>query len=303
MLVLGGGGLLFSRGAGGGAVLAWEQPYRDNPCIPLPQTGASPTVGAPAPPAWSAWTQITAGEAAAYTLVQLCVAAVVLVGSRIFIQLGVGAAGAESVIYEVADRTEISGAGATPLTGYYYRLPPYRLAASTRLAFRVRQTASTANDVRLGVVVHAQASPLAGAQPFDGDAYAAGSASSLQLVTPAIPAILSVTAGTPANTYGAWREFIAAAATRLRPIAVHGSSSAAGGTVTNHFQVGTGAAGAETPHEIASVPGNGAFTIPHYPHFARPVDVLAGERVALRLRSTTAGQIRNVALIYETVPV
>jgi len=288
--------------AGPSAILAWNQPYRSNPCVPLPQTGTNPSVAAPATPNWSAWTQITAGEAADLTLIQLSAAATILKSNRIFLQLGVGAAGSETIIYENADRVAISGAGALPLPGFFYRLPPYKLTAGTRLSFRIRQTTATAGDVTIGVVVHAQASPLAGAQPFDGDTYATGSPNSTQLIIPAIPSTITMTSGGAPDAYGAWYEFIAAAATRLRPIAAV-SPMLAAGNGTTHLQIGTGAAGLETPHELASFVYDGAFTAAHHAAFARAADIRAGERVALRMRSDTASLSTPTALIYETVPV
>lgn len=287
-----------------GLTYGYDNPVRTSPCVPLPQTGAAPLAINGAAGAWGSWVEVTAGEAAAYILAQV-VCVIIPVASEVWwIQLGTGAADSESPIATVAGATLVAGAGSIPLHNQTFRLPPFLLAANTRLACRARASpGTTVNDLRTTVIVNAWPSPPAGfITGWDGDTYLEGNAGNLQLITPAIPGSTNVASAASANGYGAWVPFIASASQRLRIIGVQSHFVIAARTA--HFQVGTGAADSEVAHELTSAPGWATLNSMGWCPFPRGVDVAAGERVALRARDHhPAATNWPLSLVYEQVSV
>jgi hypothetical protein len=98
-----------------GALVGWDHPERLATVIPLPQTGLNPFPGNGAGPSWGAWAQLTAGEALDLVFDCIVLNMVSTITQSWWVQLGVGAAGAEVPFLTLPGSTAISGAGATPI--------------------------------------------------------------------------------------------------------------------------------------------------------------------------------------------
>ena len=286
----------------GGAQFPAIRPTRNaNPSVSLPQTGTMPGWATPAPPAWSSWQQITAGEADPYILDKLHINLMALSPLNWWVQLGIGAAGNELELTTFGGTIMASGTGVVVAYPVHFHLDGYRLPAGTRLSIRSRDdNAVGANQSRFSAIVVAMPDPPSFSPDWDEETYRAGGVASISR-HPAVPSFTNVLSGT-ANNWGDWLEFIAQAPSRLLVYALHDSYAAF--LINAHrFQIGIGAVGEEVAHELTATPGrimSGLYAVGDWP-LPRPVDVLPQERVCIRHNNHTAASTAKVALAAYTL--
>jgi hypothetical protein len=263
-----------------------------DPSFFFPVSGAAIVATAPADASWSAWAELTAGIGGD------CVPSTIYCDvyhtgefRSLFVALAVGDAPDEEVIATFYVK-------AVSIATYRhcekFRLDGYKLAAGTRLSFAIRtDVACTPDAHRVAVAVSAPPSPvLFSPCAWDEDAYRQGGVSGQEL-HPAAPDFVNTTSG-DADDWGSPVEVIASASGHQLVYGVNVRASGAGSSRTA-VQVGVGAEGNEVWHEavqLASAVGAPAGA----PELPRPVEVLAGERVAIRSQQELAGQLVRCAL-------
>jgi hypothetical protein len=271
----------------------------------FPASGASITLTAPIDASWSAYADgilsaDSGGECVLSTINVECLHAPTpsAAAAHILLELNVGAAGYEAPIGAWWDTNIVNSVNMRYQR--QFRLNGYKLAANSRLTARVRLYAAVANgDFRLTPVVAAPPSPvLFSPYAWDEDAYIQGGVSLVELI-PATTTTAAVCGA--ADTWGNPVEFIASAGNRLLVFGVVIRSTTGGSPPQPSrvaVQVGIGAASSEVWHE--TVPFgcygdtgfvNGTYELP------RPVEVLPGDRVAVRAQGNVASKNVNTALI------
>jgi hypothetical protein len=109
------------------------------------------------------------------------------------------------------------------------------------------------------------------------------------------PGATAVTSGTPAGTYGAAVQFIAAAASPLLITGAYGRNTLT--AIGGRAQIGIGAPGSEQWMSLVGFPANPSFLGPlGDSNLYRPLFVKTGEAVSVRVETSTATRIINVAL-------
>jgi hypothetical protein len=281
---------------GGGAAFPAIRPTRNaNPSVSLPQTGYINGWNTPAAPSWSAWQQITAGEASPYILDKLHLNVMAYTGLSWWVQLGIGAADNEVDFATFGGSLMAAGTDPYIVFPVHFNLDGYRLPAGTRLSIRSRHTSAAANDSRFSAVVIAMPDPPLFSPDWDEETYRAGGVAAITRY-PAVPNYTAVLSGT-ANNWGNWVEFIASAPSHLL---VYTLEDYVGALLQycHRFQIGIGASGQEVAHELTATPTRataGAYTIGAWP-LPRQVEVLQGERVCVRHNNSIATRTAQVAL-------
>jgi len=269
----------------------------ENPSVTLPQTGHGPQWTTPVSPNWSAWIQVTAGEASDFILATLNINTLFLSATSWWIQLGIGASQNEAPIAEWSGTAFGTFSADYPLIGYYqFWLYGYKLVSNTRLVIRSRQLTVTDSNPYLGAVVVAMPSPPLFSADWDEETFIKGGVSG-SLIYPAIPSFTSITSGAAINTYGTPVEMIASAPNRLLVKSIHENLT---GTTNrmNRYQVGIGAKDAEKWHELGATPRSTFGTLRTIGNFIlpRPVEVLKDERVAVRYNCSAAAQSEEISI-------
>lgn len=291
--------LIRSRGVAAAAAgfPAIRPTRKANPSVSLPQTSYMAPWVSPAPPAWSAWKEITAGEALSYILDKLNVNIMVLVSLNWWLQLGVGAVGEEAAFATFGGTVMAQGTNLSFAYPVQLDIDGYRLPANTRLSIRSRDDNSDmlSGQSKFCAVVVAMPDPPLFSAGWDEEAYRGGGVSSITRY-PGIPSFTSVLSGA-VDTWGGWVEFIAAAPNRLL---VYTLDDSVGGQLayTHRFQVGIGPKGEEVAHELTASPGRiliGAAGVGDWP-LSRAVEALPGERVCVRHSNPTAARTAKVAV-------
>lgn len=213
------------------------------------------------------------------------------VSPSVEIDLGIGAIGAESVVYTVRTQATRLGAGQRHGLGVIVIKPLARIIASgERVSWRIRNDASVATTWRLKLLVYPNYSVAATTSAAAALSFPAGSAS------------LSV-AGTTNYSRGSWAEAIATTASDYALVgwSWHGNAN---GHI--EFDFGLGGSGSEsviaTVHTYQQVSAQPVAESTDY--FAIPYFIPAGSRVAFRqARQTTAQGIGLIMLPAADVPV
>lgn len=278
-----------------GCSVGYLNPQRGQPCRIVPNLANPAQISAGAVNVWSAWAQVTAGEASDTILGAAFYAFVSGVTDVYHFQLGIGAAGAEVPIAEWEDGSLISGAGSIPVPGHSRRLPYVRIPAGTRIAIRGYDESAGPTTGGIGAYVALLPYPLAGWDTWD-DRYAAGDRSQGSTRTPAVGSWVALTAGSP----GPWAQVVAAAPQEQLLIALQ--RSAATNPRIAQYDIGLGPAGAEVVHERVATPLTNAI-IPGITNaeLPRPLRVHAGERVAVRQTYPGMGTAAQIALTFENI--
>lgn len=293
-----------SEGApsGGGAEFPAIRPTRNaNPSISLPQTGTMASWTTPAPPAWSTWKQITAGEAQPYILDKLHLNLLASVNLNWWVELGIGSPDNEIPFATLGGSAQVTGTSVLLVAPAHFDLDGYRLPAGTPLSIRSRDdNVIGASQSRFSAVVVAMPDPPLFSPDWDEEAYREGGVAGITRY-PAVPSFTNVLSGT-ADNWGSWVEFIAQAPSRLLLYALHDSWDALL-YYTHRFQIGIGAAGEEVAHELTASPArimSSLYSFGDWP-LPRQVEVLQGERVCVRHRNPTATRTAQVALTAYTL--
>lgn len=267
-----------------------------SPSISLPASGGV-AIPVPAGTAWSDWVLLTAGESADHVLATLNCLCLHKQNRPSFIQLGVGADPGSAITAEFYNYT--SG----PLTEAVcfpaqLAIDGRPLPADTALSARVRsQTNATADMNALSLAATAMPVPLTFAPDWNEEAYRQGVSQVKR--APDIPSTVAITTGA-VDDWGNWAQVLASAPCHLliQGIEVTVSGSPPPPFTAVVLQVGLGAQGFETPQETVPFPtplstlgGAGYYPLP------RPVEVLQGERIALRARAGKANQSVSAALL------
>lgn len=270
------------RAAAAGLAVGYGNPARGEPETILPTTYAQVNVIV-ANAAWAAWTEITAGEASDLVLLAAHIAQIYAVTAHTWYQLGVGAAGSESVIAEFGQGVLIAGSGAAPIVPTTYHLEPYTLPAGTRLAIRGQNNYAAVGAAACGLFVSCiPPSPTATWEDWSDD-YIGGSQATNRTRYPAVAGWLTIGVGWTQVTAAAPNDMLVVAA-ELDP--QHNINDA--GMVV---EVGTGAAGFEVAHTRIGIPRAGTVGWPFGMQEAgRAGLVNAGERVAARIVSGTGNK-------------
>src|SRR3990167_235340 len=135
---------LFSRcrcaGGGGDELPNYWNPQRGDPDIIIPASGTS-VVQVYGVGAWGAYAQVIAATPSDIVLTQVNLFKNTSASCVFWLEVAVGAAGAEVPLCHVGDQTLISGAGASPLLTLSKRVGPYLIPAGSRIAARGWTTA------------------------------------------------------------------------------------------------------------------------------------------------------------------
>jgi hypothetical protein len=278
-------------GGGGGLAVGYRNPQRGQPCRIIPNL-ANNTGIAPSADAWSAWAQVSAGEAADYIIAAAHYGWISQVNDVMHFQIGIGAAGAEVPIAEWEDGTTISGTGALPVPARTRQLPYVKVAAGTRIAARCYDEVHGAGGAG-GVGIYLCLLPAIGlAWDTWDDRYAAGTRSEGGVRAPAVPNYIALAV---LNT---WVEVVAAASQEQLIVAMQRYPT--NSPRASQYDVGIGAAGAEVPMEsCADVQVQAVVGTWGNMDLCRPVRVHAGERIAVR--QTFGAGAAQVALMLENI--
>lgn len=261
---------------------------------------------------WSAYSQITAGFASAFTPV--AVHALVKFTDLITnayaplaeFEIATGAAGAE-VPYATFHTACVSGmsnpgASTTAFTsiGETWPIGPTAIPANTRIACRIRSSvASASGTVAIGAYlagfVGGDVPP--GYRAYDIDPHWRGIHAGVSKVAPG-GASVAITPGA-AYAYGSWVQLLASAPKDLLVWAVIRGDDATMLPANMYLEVGTGAAASEVSRGRLAFPIS-TFAAVGLQRFLRPIFVENGERVAARAAGSAA-TITDIALLYEEV--
>lgn len=300
-VVVGPGGLIVpipQGAAGGGLNVGWYNPQRGNPGIIYPNLALSRAV-TPGAGAWGAWTQIVAATGADQVLRYAYTGYVPESAGDVFIQIGVGAAGAESAIAEYSVGAQFSGTvSGLPLLSIPTELAAVKVASGTRLSARAWFDANVAGSTVPLINIFVGLAPYAGAQTWQAwtDSYVAGNDATSQFRYPATPTFKTIAIGpgwtelVPSNTIGKsiLRGFISSTHR-----ACHGEA----------IEFGSGAAGAEVSHEFSAEATFSTLFLSTYAPLIRPVLINANERVVARIPSFGAASQMDVAGVFDALSI
>lgn len=255
-----------------------------------------------APPAW---TQIVASTAAPFVLtgyaIVLGYTSNITQTFRNYLEIGRGAAGAESVIAQdhmMVTRTVPFFEAAMQYEFWWpvsRGIGPLLIPAGTRLAGRVYSNISTYpfTSIYLTGYDAENFDPLAGG--VRAERYMRGLSTRPQShVTYPSASAVSVTAGGGAWTYGSWTEIIPAS-TYAYPLLLTGARVSRDSAISAQVEIGIGAASAEVAYEKIPVPARtrlAAFA----GDLSRPLYVRPNERVAVRIAANTASTAYDVTV-------
>jgi hypothetical protein len=248
--------------------------------------------------AWGAWEEITAGLAFPFILCGLYVmeyfnlAAAGTAGALINIQIGTGAGGAEVVRSESHGNIVLAlgKIGTYGLTGRTHFVEPVVIPAGTRIAVRGSCTSAIAAGASVylfGYDARYFGLPLS----YLGNAarYIRGLESKIQgAQTWPSPGGTAVASGAaPVWTWGAWVQFIAAAA---NPIIITGIAAyeLTAANPSMQAQIGIGAPGAEIAMSKAGIANRLGFFPFGDSYLPRPLFVKTGESVSVRVAASAA---------------
>jgi hypothetical protein len=289
--------LLRSRpapGAGGGDLLPnYWNPQRLDPEIVLPSSylAASVVFGNGA---WGSWATVQAAAAADYVLLAAQLSKPIANSGSCWLQIGLGAAGAEVPIAELGDHFLIAGSGASPIVTRTYRLEPYTIPAGTRVAARGWHTVGNAvSRLHLSLI---PPSPTASWYSTWPNTYIGGSRATNLWRSPAVAGWTPINGGA-----AAWSTVLAAAANDLLFNACEFDAFNGGGGNGNVVELAVGAAGSE--QILSRVPIGAEVVIAFsfgYSEAARKGIIFAGERVSARLLTDGAGPW-DMAFYFEDV--
>lgn len=201
------------------------------------------------------------------------------IGLRFLLDVGVGAAGSETLL--VPDLFYSLVTSASPPNAWY--LLPLAIPRGTRIALRGQSSTASGAVVAM---VHAIAGPIigpSGLRRVEACGIAAG-ASALTAIDP----------GAAANTDSAWVELVAATAFAYRWLMVGFGHSAGVVAASTRWlvDIGVGAAGSET--ELVPdlfVHGHTGTDTPAPISLCFPASVAAGTRISARARSQSASDV------------
>lgn len=280
----------------------------------IPNNATAAVVNSPAAAAWtwSAYSQITAGYASAFTPValhmtgqfnDLVTAAVSLL---VEYEVATGAAGAEVpyATYHHCLNMGMSNPGASTtafgIFGETFPMGPTPIPASTRIAHRIRiSNVNTNGTVGLSIYLagFVGGDVPVGYRPYDVDPHWRGIHSAVSRVAPG-GSMLAVTPGA-AWAYGSWVQAIASAAKDLLVTGVIRGDDTTILGAHMYAEVGTGAAASEVSRGRVGFPVR-TYGAVGLQRFLRPIFVKNGERVALRAAGSAA-TVTDMALLYEEV--
>ena len=263
---------------------------------------------------WSAYAEITSGESFEFVLTGIQVLVIgnpkgsaVITHVLNQLEIATGAAGAEVTIEAAglgwigfivtADSNLVSTSTSFPIS-------PKVIPASTRLSVRATQNVAitgsggSATEMYFTLVGYTQKLPKL--YPiYSNSSRLKGLYNGISKVAP-VASSTSVTADSPAGTYGAWVQFIAAADSDLLIWGVAAIKQFGASASSVIFQIGTGAAGLEIVRGAIPIPRRSAVGS-GWSQTNIPIFVKTGERVALR---ATGGvdHVMDVNLYYEELP-
>lgn len=278
-----------------GMNVGWENPARGQPERIIPNNNDNAIVTAVAN-AWTPWTEISSGEVADYILAGIQYSHILLTTGNLDIQVGIGAAGTETSIYDIASPYLFANppVAGVPFVSHYERTAFIKIAAHTRISFRVYwKNPGTPNPPDVGIYLALL--PYSGLlwSPWN-DSYAAGNRATKSLRTPAVPNFISV-------SDVSYSQIIASAATNLLLHAVY-SDATGTSRVIAQLAIATGAAGAEINHAVLP------FSSPEialrgmaYSRPCRPILINAGERIAAKELYSNLDVSGNYAFFFETI--
>jgi len=244
---------------------------------------------------WSAYVQMTAGDANGYIPHALhwgfAVANPTATGALsvvVEVEIATGAAGSEITYARVSQvlAWSVTVLGASPLLGSSRTLPldGAVILAGTRIAARIRASqAATLIIIRSGLYLegHQSAAPVA-YPAYSLQAHLSGVHRPQTLATPTGSTLLITPTAFP--NYGSWVTVIDPAPKDLLVwgCAFQGSSSIA--FAGQQLQLGTGPSGSEVARAVIGLPNSGQITINcGHSLLRRPLLVKKGERLAARL--------------------
>jgi len=260
--------------------------------------GAAGATVTPNAVAWSysAWSTIVASLGDDYVLTAIHFTPANF-GTHIELEIGVGAAGLETVIAAVPLYCYGGDgiAGASGECTIRFAIPIDALPTGQRVAARMRK--SHASVFPWTVSISMMRKPLAGNLQ---------TTTTRTHVTSPGAAGVSVAVSTTAWAFGAWTEIVAAtsAAWVIEGATLGQGQSGGGGTAEQEWQIGTGAVGAETVLTTLRTYPAGTADMPMYFHLRNPLaGIASGARVAARVRkSGTHATALPIKLCYRELP-
>lgn len=272
-----------------GMNVGWSNPQRFDPDTIHPNATLAPEINPAVANAWNAWVEIEPAVPSDCVLGMAQISLVTQATTRIYIQIGTGAAGAEVPICELETGSIISGAGAIPAFGESFRLPAIKITSGTRLVMRAWVT-NTSCDIDIYIQTY-PSSPNALWQAWT-DQYVGGNDATSAVRNPAVPNYVTAPA-TPA-----WAQIVAAAPSKslVRCVSVHDANP------QGVIELGIGAAGAERVTQRYARPiSGGVIRPPMLIYASRPVLVLANERLSVRMNPS--GATGGVAIYLENLTI
>lgn len=277
-------------------------------CYPNNDNGTGTTPGLSW--AWSAWNQITASLASDLILTAIAVYKLISatgspVTGLIQIQIGTGAAGAETTVAEFTTGIGYTSSNTVEtksmFIGEVLFCNPIRIDAGTRVAVR-SSTSSAAAGIGCNVKLYGYPVSSFGQihRPESVPSLTVTEKAGGSVVQPNA-AVTTVATGTPLWTYGAWVQVIASAACELVVTGV----ATGGTTVSGGFdlEIGTGAAGSEISRSLVPVVGRTFLPGPGWGFWrvARPLYIKPGEAVSVRARGRPVTTNYDICLQTEEI--